>query len=192
MCHGAAMCKSGFGCVGLEVNRGLEKCAVLWQEAVPPSWISDTNAGEGRFTDQFKAERWRRVIVLRLCIPAGVPDTERLTMAKKTPVQLVKDQFGSKAELAGRLAAVLNRPESETAEEFVVRLSKASNTQLLRLWSAEERAKSEFGGRAALVSAVVKFKFPFKGNAGFQAKLETYTTARLLHMHDVLKKASKG
>lgn len=113
-------------------------------------------------------------------------------MAKKTPVQLVKDQFGSKAELAGRLAAVLVRSEGESSDEFVARLSKASNTQLLRLWAAEERLKSEFGDRGALVAAVVKFKFPFKGNAGFQAKLETYTTARLLHMHDVLKKASKG
>lgn len=113
-------------------------------------------------------------------------------MTKKTPVQLVREQFGTKAELAAKLAPVLTRPEGETEEEFITRLSTASNKQLLRLWNAEERVKSEFGGREKLVDEIVGYKFPHKGNAGYKAKLQSLTSTRLLSLRDGFAKGARA
>lgn len=112
-------------------------------------------------------------------------------MTKKTPVQLVREQFGTKAELAAKLAPVLTRPEGETEEEFMSRLGKASNKQLLRLWNAEERVKA-LGGRDKLVDEIVGYKFPHKGNASYKAKLQTLTSTRLLSLRDGFAKSARA
>jgi hypothetical protein len=113
-------------------------------------------------------------------------------MMKKSPVQLVREQFGSKAELASKLVPILFRPEGETEGEFLARLTTASNKQLLRLWAAEERVKSEFGSRAKLVDEIVGYKFPHKGNATYKTKLESLTSTRLLSLRDGFAKGARA
>ena len=102
---------------------------------------------------------------------------------KKTPLQRVKDEFGSKAALAEKLQPMLTKPEDESDEDFGRRLRTASNKQLLRLWDAEQRLKSGLGSKAALVDAIVKALFDGRDNADYRAKISRYTTTRLLDLH---------
>lgn len=102
---------------------------------------------------------------------------------KKSPLQLVKDEFGSKAALADKLIPLLDRPEDESADEFARRIKTASNKQLLRLWKAEEAVKSRFGSKDALVDAIVKGRFDGKDNADYRTKISGYAKTRLLDLH---------
>lgn len=102
---------------------------------------------------------------------------------KKTPLQQVKDEFGSKEALAKKLIPLLERREDEEAEEFERRILTASNKQLLRLWKAEQDVKSGFGTRDQLVDAIVKARFDGRDNADYRAKISGYAKTRLLDLH---------
>lgn len=102
---------------------------------------------------------------------------------KKTPLQRVKDEFGSKAALAEKLQPMLMKPEDESDDDFSRRLRTASNKQLLRLWDAEQRVKADFGSRDKLVDACVRARFDGNDNADYRAKIARYTTTRLLDLH---------
>ena len=106
---------------------------------------------------------------------------------KKSPLQLVKDEFGSKEALAKKLVSLLDRPEGEDEGDFERRIRTASNKQLLRLWKAENRVKSDFGTKAELVKAIVGKKFPKGDSTGYSAKIGRYTKTRLLDLHDNTK-----
>lgn len=101
---------------------------------------------------------------------------------KKTPLQQVKDQFGTKEALAGKLIPLLDCPEDEDKADFERRIRTASNKQLLRLWNAEQRVKSEFGSKDKLVAAIVKARFN-GSNADYSARISNYTSSRLLDLH---------
>lgn len=102
---------------------------------------------------------------------------------KKTPLQQVKEQFGSKEALAKKLIPLLDRREDEDAEEFERRVATASNKQLLRLWASEEAVKTRFGSKDKLVDAIVKARFDGKDNADYRAKITNYSKTRLLDLH---------
>lgn len=102
---------------------------------------------------------------------------------KKTPLQRVKDEFGSKTALAEKLQSVLMQPEGESDADFARRLRTASNKQLLRLWDAEQRLKADYGSRDKLIDACVRAKFDGNDNADYRAKVSRYTTTRLLDLH---------
>lgn len=101
---------------------------------------------------------------------------------KKSPLQKVRDEFGSKEELAKRLLPLLERPEGESQEAFARRLGAASNLKLLRLWRAEHAVKERFGSKEKLVDALVTAKFG-KDNADYRASLNGLTKTRLLDLH---------
>jgi hypothetical protein len=103
----------------------------------------------------------------------------------KSPLAKVREQFGSKKDLATKLLPLLDRPDGETEAEFADRIGRASNKQLLRLWTVEERVRASFGTKDALAEAIVTLKFG-KANADYKAKLLTYSKARLLDLHDSL------
>lgn len=102
---------------------------------------------------------------------------------KKTPLQQVKEQFGSKEALAKKLIPLLDRAEDEDTADFERRITTASNKQLLRLWAAEEAVKSRFGSKDKLVDAIVKGRFDGKDNADYRAKIAGYAKTRLLDLH---------
>ncbi|MCB9521298.1 MAG: hypothetical protein H6700_11540 [Myxococcales bacterium] len=101
---------------------------------------------------------------------------------KKTPLQRVNEEFGSKTALAKKLAAMLEARAEESASEYEERLSRCSNKQLLRLWEAEAAVKAQFGGKAQLVDAIVKARFG-RDNADYRAKIAGYASTRLLDLH---------
>jgi hypothetical protein len=103
-------------------------------------------------------------------------------MPKLTPVQEVRQRFGSKAELAKQLLPVLERDEDVEAEDWERRVNTMSNKQLLRLMAVHELVKKRFGSKDKLVEAVVKLKFP-NGNEPYAAKLSRTSTTRLLDLH---------
>ncbi|MFT6397428.1 MAG: hypothetical protein ACJAYU_002181 [Bradymonadia bacterium] len=101
---------------------------------------------------------------------------------KKTPLQLIKDEFGSKEALANKLLPLLDRPADEDQGEFERRIRTASNKKLLRLWAAETAVKDQFGTKEKLIEAIVKAKFNGT-NPDYAARIVKYTKTRLLDMH---------
>jgi hypothetical protein len=101
---------------------------------------------------------------------------------KKTPLQLVKSEFGSKDALASKLIPLLTCPEDEDKAEFERRIRTASNKKLLRLWKAEQALKDQFSSKDKLVQAIVKAKFN-GANADYAARISKYTSTRLLDLH---------
>lgn len=111
-------------------------------------------------------------------------------MAKKTPLQYVKDEFGSKAALAEKVLGVLDRPEDEDdAKAFEHGVKTMSNAKLLRLWNAHQIVDSKFGSKSKLVDAITKARFS-GGNEDYARKLGTFTLPKLLDVarqHNLIK-----
>ncbi|MGM0556994.1 MAG: hypothetical protein ACQEVA_11495 [Myxococcota bacterium] len=100
-------------------------------------------------------------------------------MAKLSPLQRVREEHGSKAELAGKVIGILERPEDELEQEFDHRIHTMSNAKLLRLWNAHQRVENEYGGKASLVEKIVSARFS-GGNDDYEAKLMSFTLPKLL------------
>lgn len=104
-------------------------------------------------------------------------------MSKKSPLQLVKEQFGTKQALADKLIPVVDRLRAdESDEDFARRIRAASNKQLLRLLAVEEAVKTRFGSRDALIDAIVQAKFG-TANVDYRNALTKYSKVRLLDLH---------
>jgi hypothetical protein len=72
-------------------------------------------------------------------------------MAKKTPLQIVNEKYGSKKDLAARLSAVLEPADGESKEDLAERLTLVSNAKLLHLSALADKVAG-YGGRDGLVS----------------------------------------
>lgn len=106
---------------------------------------------------------------------------------KKSPLQQVREQFGSKEALVEKLLPLVDRFDSEESDaEFAHRLGTASNKQLLRMWKTEALVKDQFGSRDALLDAVVQAKFG-KENPDYRTALSRLSKARLVDLHRQLK-----
>lgn len=106
---------------------------------------------------------------------------------KKSPLQIVKEQFGGKDKLVEQLVGTVERRQGEKDEEFKARLTAASNQKLLRLAATQKRLVADFGSKEALLSAIVALKFPGKGDGDYKARIAKYHAAKLLDLHDSLK-----
>lgn len=111
-------------------------------------------------------------------------------MAKKSPLTRVKEEHGSKAELAKKVLGFLNRPEDEEdVAAFNHRVETMSNRKLLRLWDAQQVLDGKFSSKDALASAITKARFP-GGNADYERKISGFTVPKLLDLarqHGLLK-----
>lgn len=101
-------------------------------------------------------------------------------MAKKTPVQIVRERFGSKEKLVGELLGTLERPEGESDEDFKARLLRVTNAQLLRLHSVETRVREQFGSKEKLADAVYSQRRTGKADKDFRTRLGGLRKAQLL------------
>lgn len=72
-----------------------------------------------------------------------------------TPLQIVKEKFGSKKELAAKLADRLEAEEGESTDEHVARLSLVSNAKLLHLNELADKVETH-GGREGLSKKVAE------------------------------------
>lgn len=102
-------------------------------------------------------------------------------MPKPSPLQRVRQEHGSKAELATKVAGFLEVPEDEEKEDFEHRIATMSNQKLLRLWDAQQALVSSHGSREALADKITKARFP-GGNADYLAKISGFSTPKLLDL----------
>jgi tyrosyl-tRNA synthetase len=107
--------------------------------------------------------------------------TENNMSKAQSPLQLVRDQYGSKEKLAAKVLGILQKGEEEEQEAFEHRVHTMSNRKLMRLLAANETLTSKHGSREALVDKIVKARFP-GGNADFAAKIGNYSIPRLLDL----------
>ncbi len=111
-------------------------------------------------------------------------------MAKKSPLQLVKDQFGDKAKL---VEAIKN---FTTEDLWLGRTNKdkgldlVSNAKLLRLHAIFTEVKKTFGSRIKLIDAILGEAKRTK-DAGHRAHFEKFPVPRLLDLYNSLVKRNK-
>jgi hypothetical protein len=101
---------------------------------------------------------------------------------KKTPIQLVKEQFGDKQQL---VEAVQKLAADDLWIDRVQEgkgLARVSNAKLLRLHAVLTRVKSEFGSRDKLISAILELEKRGK-DEGLKSRLSGYPVPRLLDLH---------
>lgn len=103
-------------------------------------------------------------------------------MSKQSPLQIVKNEHGSKAELAAKVYDLLDEPEDDDeAAALKANVETMSNRKLLRLWNAYAVLDAKFGSKDELIDAVVSARFP-GGNDDYAAKLTTFTVPKLLDL----------
>ena len=108
-------------------------------------------------------------------------------MAKMSPLQEVKERFGSKKELASQLFGKLEKIYvDESDEEFERRIRTSSNKKLLRLYAATSEVEERFGNKVGLVDAIMKLRYPGKPDEQYRGKLEKQQITRLLDEHRML------
>ena len=104
---------------------------------------------------------------------------------KKSPMQVVKDNFGDRASLVAELAKVVDRRHGDSsADDVKSRLMGLSNAKLLRLYRVEQIVREGYGDRGKLESAIVdaRKKAGLTADDDFKAKLATFTKAQLVDM----------
>lgn len=105
-----------------------------------------------------------------------------------TPLQSVKNQFGTKEELVKKLLPLVERQADENDAALQDRLLRVPNGKLLRLWARENTLRTKFGTREALVDAIVKLK---SADGAYRTKALKLGTGRLLSLHQSLARAAK-
>ncbi len=108
-------------------------------------------------------------------------------MSNASPLELVQEEHGSKAQLAKKVFEVLEHPDDEDeAQALEYRVQTMSNRKLLRLWNAHQVLSDKFGSRDELVDAILSARFP-GGNEDYEAKIKGFTVPKLL---DVARQAN--
>ncbi len=76
---------------------------------------------------------------------------------RQSPLQIVKEQHGSKSDLITKLVGLIDAEDGESADDHKRRLRNVSNAKLLHLLAIGEKAKAA-GGRDGLVKKVLELK----------------------------------
>jgi len=112
---------------------------------------------------------------------------------KKSPLAVVKEQFGSKDKLvdalAGLPAGVLDR-SSEDKDAFRQQLLTAANSKLLRLHSVGSDVAKRWGSKAKMVEALATLQNRVK-DQDYRIKLSTLTVGKLYDQLTSLERAVK-
>ncbi|MBX2812279.1 MAG: hypothetical protein KTR25_10740 [Myxococcales bacterium] len=104
---------------------------------------------------------------------------------KPTPLQIIKDKFGSRAELAKQLSSMVDKMHGDSSTAQVKsRLLGLSNPKLLRLYAVEQTVRERFGSKDKLVDAIVEARLTAGHTAdeSFRTKISGYSKARLLDL----------
>ena len=110
-------------------------------------------------------------------------------MSKSSPLQNVKQLFGSKEQLIAKVIDLLTPGDGESREDFSKRLKYVANAKLLRLAQVGEKIK-ELGGRSALVTKIAELRGQAK-DKDFVASLGKLTLPRLLDTFQSLSRSAK-
>ena len=110
-------------------------------------------------------------------------------MSKKTPLELVTKNHGSKEKLVDKLVGMVDRGD-EDKDEFRSRLTSMANSKLLRLYEAHATLKDKFGSKDKLVGSLLELMKREK-DEDYAVKLASHTPVRLLAMHSDWAKKSR-
>ncbi len=105
---------------------------------------------------------------------------DKAASGPRHPHGRVKGKHGSKADLAKSLASLVAGAGADTAA-IETKLSKASNSQLLRLQRVSERVKQKWGSRDKLIAAIGTAEKKSK-DKDYLARLEQYSLPQLLDL----------
>lgn len=105
---------------------------------------------------------------------------EKAATGPRHPHGRVKGKHGSKADLAKSLASLVAGAGADTAA-IETKLSKASNSQLLRLQRVSERVKQKWGSRDKLIAAIGTAEKKSK-DKDYLARLEKFSLPQLLDL----------
>ena len=110
-------------------------------------------------------------------------------MAKKSPLQTVKDEHGDKEKLVDKLVDMVDRGEVEK-DDFRGRLLAMANSKLLRLHRVHSELKERFGNKDQLIDAIAGLLNRAK-DKDYVAKLQSWTPVRLLDLLQTAEKRAK-
>lgn len=102
-------------------------------------------------------------------------------MTKKSPLQRVREEHGSKDELATKVLDILEVPEGEDPADFEHRIGTLSNRKLIRLWQAHQTLDEKYDSREDLVEKITRAMFP-GGNEDYARKISGFTVPKLLDL----------
>lgn len=112
---------------------------------------------------------------------------------KKSPLSLVKEQFGSKEQLVDALTAlpegVLSRGEDDK-DAFRTRLLSAANSKLIRLHKMGRAVAERWGSKDKLVDALLLIQRRGK-DEDYRSKLSTLPLGKLYDQFSSLERAAK-
>jgi hypothetical protein len=104
---------------------------------------------------------------------------------KPSPLQIVKDQFGSREKLVEALVPMVDAHHGDSGKaEIRSRLMGLSNQKLLRLYRVEQAVRERFGDRDKLVQHLLdaRKEAGLTADEDLKAKLDTRSKAQLLDM----------
>lgn len=104
---------------------------------------------------------------------------------KPSPLQIVKEKFGGRAELAQQLAGMVDKMHGdESTDQVKSRLLGLSNPRLLRLYQVEQTVREQYGDKDKLVDHLVQKRVEAGHTAddAYRTKISSFTKARLLDM----------
>jgi hypothetical protein len=110
---------------------------------------------------------------------------------KKTPLQLVKEQFGDKQKLVEAVQKLATDDLWLDRVNDAKGLERVSNQKLLRLHASLSQAKEKFGSRDKLIGAILELEKRVKDD-GFKARLAKYPLPRLLDLHGAAARRRKA
>ena len=102
-------------------------------------------------------------------------------MTKQSPLQRVRQEHGSKEELADKVLEILETPEDVDPLDHEHNIRTLSNRKLLRLWEAHQRVQDNYDSKDDLVEKITTARFP-GGNDDYQAKISGFTLPKLLDL----------
>ncbi len=112
-----------------------------------------------------------------------------------TPLQTVKERFGSKDKLVEAVKELMSEelwlPRLSADRGGPKGLKNVSNAKLLRLHDTLGKAKEQFGSRDKLIEAVLELGKRAK-DTGYRRRLEAYPVPRLLDLLESAKKRAKA
>ena len=105
---------------------------------------------------------------------------------RKSPLQAVKERFGSKEELVHKLLDFVEPRDEESKDELSARLKHVANKKLLHLAEIGEKVKS-LGGKDKLVEKIAELRGHI-GDNDYVKKLKGFSLSKLLDTYESLRR----
>jgi hypothetical protein len=114
---------------------------------------------------------------------------EERDMAKATPLNRVKDEYGDKSKLVDKIAALVEPKGDESSDAHKRRLKNVSNKKLLHLLALGEKVKA-LGGRDAIVKRILELRGQSKDHE-YGDKLKRLPLGRVVDLVSGLERGAR-